>query len=247
MLRLWPKTVAVYLFPGISWLKGKGRVTTPLLCPAVLQPAAFLEQLKLILDAQDPPLEAGTKIALTVSDTLASIVTMPWQPSLKNSAEIDAYAHACFQQAGVTLGDEWTMQAQFRNFESIGLAFAFQTNWLRDVLNELKLRQLVLASLLPLSASIYFGVNARARPWPALVLAREHFRYVAYVFGPAGMLGYDVETIIGSAEQSAQRLDGRITSQYGVHGHQRAWIAYAKEEAVVNTMLLGFQAWEITA
>ena len=106
----------VYLFPGVSWLKRNGRVMSPLVCPPALQASAFLDQLRTVLDAQDPPLKTGTKIVLTVSDTIANIAAMPWQSSLHSSAEIDAYAYACFQHAGLAVGDDWTMQAQFRNF-----------------------------------------------------------------------------------------------------------------------------------
>ena len=125
-------------------------------------------------------------------------------------------------------------------FEAMGLAFALPTAWLTELLSELEMRKLSLASVLPLSAAIYFGVKVKVGAWPSIVLAREHFRHVAYVFSPAGMLGYDAEANIGNPEQSAHRLGGRITAQYGVCRRRSTWTAHAEAQAIENPMLLGF-------
>lgn len=242
MLHLWPETIPISLFPGVAWVARKGAIAAPLICAADAAGTALLDQLRLFLDAQDPPLRAGSRIALTVSDTVANIVALPWQPHLRRAGEVDAYAQACFELAGIALDDRWTMHAEFRDLGAMGLAYALPNHWLDALLVELAQRRLELATVLPLSATIYFDSRPRQGAWPAAIIAREHGRHVACVFGAAGLIGYDVEAIIGSAGHSAQRLAGRITARFGALPRQAAWIAAAPAPGA--PLSLGGQPWQ---
>jgi hypothetical protein len=242
VLRLWPETINICLFPGVAWIQKRHVAPKPVTSIAASSP---LDQLRTLLDAQEPPLRPGTRIALTVSDTAANIVAMPWQAALQRAAEIDAYAHACFQQAGLTMGDGWTMHAEFRARGAMGLAYALPNALLEAVLVELAPRQLALANVLPLSAALYFGTWPRQGAWPAVLVARERGRHVACVFGPTGLIGYDIEAIVGNAVNSKRRLEGRIAAQYGAAVRRAAWEAC--DDAVDSQVALGHHVWQAAA
>jgi hypothetical protein len=236
---LWPETVAISLFTGIAWICRKGAIAAPMLSDGA---DALLDQLRRLLDAQEPPLRRGSRIALTVSDTVANIVALHWQPQLQRASEVDAYARACFELAGIALDDGWTMHAEFRDRDAMGLAYALPNAWLDALLAELARRQLVLTNVLPLSAALYFGSRPRKGGWPAVLIAHEQGRKIACVYGTAGLIGYDVEAIIGSAEHSAQRLAGLLAARFGDTPRQAAWIACAPASGTPR--LLGAQPWK---
>lgn len=239
MLRLWPETVDICLFPGVAWRVKKGAKPTPLLCEPTPDAAVLLEQLLSLLDAQDPPLRPGSRVELTVSDTVANVVAMPWQRNIRGTAEIDAYAHACFQHAGLTVDSGWAVHAEFRDLDAFGLAYAIPNVWLESLLAALAQRTLVLSSVLPLSARMYFAGKPRQGAWPCVMFGRERQRHIACVFGPAGLIGYDVEAIVGGVDQSAQRLEGRVAAQHGNILRHAIWQAAADDAA-----RLGQQPWQ---
>lgn len=241
MLRLWPETIAISLFPGVAWIAGKGAAAAPLVFTGT---GALLDQLRLLLDAQDPPLRPGSRIVLTVSDTVANIVALRWQPNLQRTAEVNAYARASFEHAGVKIDEGWAMYAEFRNMNAMGLAYSIPNAWLEELIAELTVRNLKLATVLPLSAAIYFERRPRHGTWPAVVVARERDRHVACVFGPAGLIGYDVEAVIGSSEQSARRLSERLAALHGATPRQAAWVADVPTHTPDNAICVGAQPWQ---
>lgn len=240
MLRLWPETVHLSLFPGVAWMTRNGVASEAV---DTASDADTVAQLRTLLAATAAPLRTGTRVVLTVSDSLARVVAMQWQRDVQSLAEVDAYAHACLQHAGIALGDGWTMHAQFRDMDAMGLAYALPDALLSVVAAELAERRLVLSTVLPLSASLYFGVRPRRGGWPAVLVATERARHIACVFGPAGMIGYDVEAIVGSPAASAQRLERRLAVRHGAALRRAVWCA----DAQTRDGSMGHQAWVTVA
>lgn len=239
MLRLWPETIHIFLFPGAAWVCRNGVTGAPVLSAPQRDPAALLDQLRTLLDSQAGDWRAGCHIALTVSDDAASIAALPWQPALQRAAEIDSYARACFEQSGATLDNTWPMHAQFRDFGAMGLAYAFPHAWVTALAAELAQRTFALKSVLPLSGSIFIGARPPAGDGLAVILTQEPYRHAALVFGAGGLLGYDMEMNIGSAAQTAQRLRGRLAAQFGTLARQATWIVDADKP--------GSQPWQTIA
>ncbi|PWF47843.1 hypothetical protein C7C56_013340 [Massilia glaciei] len=155
-------------------------------------------------------------VSLTVSDSVAAIVGLPWQDALSGPEELDAYADACFEQIGQTVNDGWTMNSYFRHYRAMGLAYALPTAWL-DLLNEIiQTHGMRLDSVLPVTAAA-FGRHRRAGNGKTSVLIlRETNRTSALVYGASGLVDYTMEPTTKRGPESLSRLLRRLAGAHEI-------------------------------
>ncbi len=215
MSRLWPETVYIGLFPGYCWLRRERVAAEQSVESATsLESAAMLHTLEKMLDEQSNPVQKGSRLVLTVSDSLGAIATLPWQEELTRPTEIEGYAQVCFEKLGVTLGDNWVMHTEFRNYGGTGLAYALPREWLEALLELLNARGLRLTAVLPVSAAAYCKQRFGRGDGRTLLLLQELNRASVIIYGSMGLLGYDVEPVTSSLEQTRMRLLNRVASAY---------------------------------
>ncbi|MBA5689972.1 hypothetical protein [Rugamonas apoptosis] len=226
MLRLWPETIVAGLFPGACWLQhGRHRVDFP----ADGRSWTGADDLLRALDAMlgDFAKSAGkhARLRILVSDSVAALAALPWQEQLSSTAELNAYALACFEHQGQPLDEGWIMQATFRRFRGAGLAYALPRPWMEQLLEIAALRSVRLDGILPMSAAAYWR-RRRADPRvPTVLLLLEMQRITALIYDRGQLLTNDVQPVTGDAKSSMARLLRRVSASHDVIGRAEWWSA----------------------
>lgn len=234
MSLLWPEIVHVGLFPGKSWMQRK-RVADKEVVPPGADPDALLRALDVLLDA-DKTLKKGSRVDVTVSDSIAAVMALPWQDKLGRAEEVQGYARAVFERAGMAVDDDWVMRVEYRHFGAAGLAYALPKAWMAALLEVLGKRGLRLRSVLPVSAAAYSaGKAARANASTAIVLG-DSKQCSALVFDKTGLVACDAEPAVGGAAKSMERLFKRLQVRHASIRHVFDWSPDnpAKVEAAVQ-------------
>jgi hypothetical protein len=220
---LWPETIHIGLFPGDCWLHRRATTAQPFQAPEFCEPQSLLQALEKMLDEQGASLRKGSRLALTVSDSLAAIATLPWQQELRRDDEIASYARICFEKLGMELEDDCVMRAEFRQYGGTGLAYALPRAWMEGLLALIEGRGLRLAAVLPISAAAYCQQRFREREGRTLLLLQERNRTSAMIYEKSGLLDYDVEPVVGSIDDTRKRLLNRIGSRYDNIARVATW------------------------
>lgn len=207
MSRLLPETLYCGLFPGHCWLQRKGAATAQSfpLEPSV-NGADLLLALESMLESQSATLRKGTRLAVTVSDTVAAVTALPWQEALREPEELNSYARICFEKTGLMVDDSWVMHTEFRTYGAMGLAYALPQEWMTELDRLVNTKGLRLTTVLPVSAAAYCAQPPYRLDGVALVLLQEATRCSALMYSKEGLLGLDVEPVIRSAQESGMRL-----------------------------------------
>lgn len=212
MSHLWPDKLVGGLFPGQCWLKRASAEEVH--APCDVTPEAMLAALGAMLDGMGGKVRKGTKVALTVSDSIGALVALPWHEQLTSPDEVQGYAIACFEKQGIAIGARWAMHAEFRSHGSMGLAYALPKDWLGNLVTLLEARGLQLERVLPVSAMAYWQVPLDVKQGQKLVLLREPQRISVLVYDRTGLQGMDVESITGSVLEAGRRLLRRASAYY---------------------------------
>lgn len=216
MLRLWHERVVGGLFPDQCWLRVRRN-------DAVVQPGdaradaqGMLRRFDALLAQHATPSWRGNKVSLTVSDTVAAILPLPWQERLIRPAEIDAYARALFERTGQALDGSWALRSHFRHYRAMGLAYAVPKAWLGQLDELISAHGMRLDSILPVSAAA-FGMCQRPRhPKTTAIFLREATRTSALVHDASGLIAYAVEPATSTHQDAAARLLARIGGTHDV-------------------------------
>ena len=229
MLRLWPDTVNIGLFPGYCWLQHRS-LSAPALCPSSPKSGAanLLQTFSSMLANPALRLRQGDTLAITTSDDIAALCSMPWQANLHTFDELEMYASMCFEKNHKTVDAAWVVHSAFRHFGSTGMAYALPRTWLAQLAEQAAQRGLRLQTVMPITARAYFNPPRPLRQGQSLVLLHESTRLSALVYHHGGMLAYDVEPIIGSATASARRLLRRLN---GTHEKIRQINLWTQDQA----------------
>ena len=231
MSPLWPETVHVGLFPRACWVKNKrAKEILSLATTPAYDGNALLNTLATMLNAETNVLRKGSKVIVTVSDSVAAITALPWQPSLTGTSELQSYARACFEKLGISIDDNWTMHTEFRHYGAMGLVYALPNAWLAGLIDLLQTHSLKLQTVLPVTATAYTHRTLRREADKTLILLQETLRSSALVVDNNGLCGYDVEPVIGSAQESSVRLLKRIGTHHGEIGRVAHWSLDLPEE-----------------
>jgi hypothetical protein len=210
---LWPEVLSIGLFPGACWLRRARGTETPIQCEPGADPHAMLLALASFLDA-DKAIRKGSRVDVTVSNCMAAITALPWQGNLHRPAELQSYAQVVFETLGMTIDDSWAMHVEFQRHGATGLAYALPKAWMTALIELLEKRGLRLRTILPVSAAAYCRHKTSRSIGNTLLLLQDAAQSSAMVFDGAGMVGYDVEPVIGSAAESSIRLLKRMSARY---------------------------------
>ncbi len=210
MFHLWRKRQSLALFSTrLVWGNGSESVTLELAKPGQdALAAAFAEAL---LDMKRGS-RRKIRLSLAVSDSFAAIVALPWQDALSRATEIEAYAHAQFERAGQSLDEGWVMFAYFRRFGASGLAYAFPRDFMQRLKETALMHDVVIDSILPLSALVYARQRRSPRGTTAFILS-ESSRITALVTGASGLITYATEPVAGGNARSVERLLRRLQAE----------------------------------
>jgi hypothetical protein len=225
---LWPETVVAGLFPGGCWLQRRGVEIARADAPACATPAQLLAALAAMLDGMERPLRRRTRVQLLLSDSLAAVVSLPWQELLRSEQEQRGYALACYERHGMQVDDSWVMQAGFRHFGGQGLAWALPAAWLQELLELLGARGLGLVSALPVTAAAYWR-GATAGAARRLVLLREQSRLAVLTYEGGRLSGLDVQPVAGGEAASLARLLKRVAAGQAEPARLDEWSAMDSE------------------
>lgn len=224
MSLLLPETIYVGLFPGQCWLHSRRIKEEPSLALAqTADPQALLGALETMLDDKGAAVRKGSRVVISVSDSVSALVTLPWQEALRTPEELDAYAKACFENQGMVINDSWVMRTEFRRHRSNGIAYALPLAWLTQLLTTLKDRGLRLHRALPIAAAAYCAEPGTSKAGQRLVLLQERHRISALTYGTEGLLGFDVEPIVTGSEIAGTRLLRRMSAKGGDIAHVSIW------------------------
>lgn len=211
MLRLWPDTVSIGLFPGHCWIKYPSMDT-----PAIhaLAPNGDLAELLSAFDTMlaDPAhrLRSADRLTVTTSDGIAAVCAMPWQDNLHTTAELEMYATMCFEKNHQLIDKTWVAHADFRRCGSVGMAYAYPRAWLTQLVQMAAKYQVQLRTVMPLCARAYFRAPRLKRRKQSLVLLQEPGRISAMIYHDGKLHAYDVEPITNSAGTAGRRQLRRL-------------------------------------
>jgi hypothetical protein len=216
VLRLLPKRLHAGLFQDMCWLRAEKGQAVSMAHVEYGNTDAMLKAWEEILRQQIASGKRNSTISLTVSDSLASIVSLPWQDELRKPAEFSAYARAMFHKAGLTLDPTWAMQSYFRHFRAKGIAYALPIALLEQLENIARKSGCRLDSVLPVSAAAYSLHKRRTRTGITVVLLREASRTSALVYDRNGCIDYSLEPGVLGRPLSTIRLLNRLNSIYAI-------------------------------
>jgi hypothetical protein len=226
---LWPKEFMVGLFDSHTWVADwKGRP----LSPSSPQPddatAVSKASLAAMLDRFADTIPKGTTMSLLVSDSLASIITLPWQRELRRPAELTRYAQLCLERAGLGVDGRSVLHAEFRHFGSAGLAYAFQRDLVLESENICLHRGLRLGRILPASAAAYFSLKARGSGISVWLLGEER-RVTALIYDASGLCAHEVEPASPALGVAVTRLLRKARGLYGEAKSLALWTPFTVE------------------
>jgi hypothetical protein len=182
-------------------------------------------------------LRKGSRISLTVSDSVAAIATLPWLDALHRQTELENYARICFEKQGVVVDDNWVLRVAIRRYRSMGIAYAIPRDWLAELVQLTGAKGLRLTTVLPISAAAYFGTRAYRGGGLTLQLLREENRASALIYDGAHLVGCDVEAVTASANESGVRLLRRIGASHGKITRVVDWSSEPHEHAKVANFI----------
>lgn len=233
MLRLWPETIHIGLFPGQCWSHRDATETTESLRLASSRdPQELLRALEIILDDPENHIRKDSRLIITVSDSLGSITTLPWQDALTGSRELQNYAKAYFARQGVVVDDDWILATDFGKFKGMGIAYILPRQFVKELVELIEKRGLRLTAILPISALIYsrFKPQLKIKEASALLLVREKLRTSALIYNAKGWCAYDVEPVTTSAQEPGLRLLSRINARFGEINSITCWTPELPEQ-----------------
>jgi hypothetical protein len=235
---LWPETIYAGLFPGRCWLRRGG---TDLAMPDGFEAGGTPEQLLRTLDAMlsqhAQAIRKGARLHVLVSDSVSVLVTMPWQEELTSQDELTAYAHACFEQQGLDLDAQWTVQTGFRRHRASGIAFGVRSEWLRALADLIAGHGHRLVTALPVSAAAYWRHSVAPGSGAQIVVLREAQRITALVWTSGQLQGVDVEPVVGVLESAGTRLMRRVCAAHPAVSGAACWIAEREPSSAVPAFI----------
>jgi hypothetical protein len=201
---LWPERLVAVIHPDAYQLYDAGGKALGHCLPAASVDFSLTKALELLFDEYSP--DGRADLDLVVSDSLARLIPLPWQDSLKGDEQHEAYARACLDQAGFDLDGEWLVHAAYRHFRGIGLGFALPRSLVFEAKNHLIERQIHLRSMMPMSAHAYWRSANGSRANHTLLLLSERSRLSALLFDGRKCTGIEVQPMGTDLSDAARRL-----------------------------------------
>lgn len=238
MLRLWPDSAQLGLFPDHCWLRHRGTIYEHSL-PQVTGPLdeALLQAAAELLVTHADKLGKRSRMDVLVSDEIAAVMPLPWQDQLGGDQEREAYALACFEARQIAVNSEWVIQADFRKHGTTGLAYALPREWLARLLELSTAAGYRLREVLPVSAAAYYRHRPTRGAAHSLLLLKEARRTTAFCFQGRALLALDVEPVTSSTPEPGKRLLSRVLTDEAAASHAFEWTAQPAESAKLSQVL----------
>jgi len=238
VLRLWPDSAQLGLFPDHCWLRHRGTIYEHSL-PQVTGPLdeALLQAAAELLVAHADKLGKRSRIDVLVSDEIAAVMPLPWQDQLGGDQEREAYALACFEARQIAVNSEWAVRADFRQHGANGLAYALSRRWLTRLLELTTAAGYTLREVLPVSAAAYYRHRPIRGSSHSLLLLKEARRTTAFRFHGSKLLDLDVEPVTLSTSESGKRLLRRVLPDEVATSHVFEWTSQSAESAKLSPVV----------
>lgn len=245
MLRLWPDEFQIGLFADHCWLRRKAGGMRDYPQPLLAgeqgerggQLPALLHALGAMLDDPGNCVRPGAWVALTVSDTLAATVALPWQESLNGANELRRYAEVLFDRQGREIGPDWLVRAEFHAYASQGLAFALPRSLVEQIEQCVLGRGLRLRRILPATAAAFYLPWRGGREGRRLVMLEEPWRVTSLVFSAGAFDGIDVEPSTAGRAEGARRLLRRTAAAHGGLSSALHWSSRPDGDASMTALI----------
>ncbi|WP_374581713.1 hypothetical protein [Pseudoduganella sp.] len=207
MLRLWPEAISVGLFSGHCWLR-RGALETR--SESGMDFAGQLETVRELLAVQTRRFGRFARADVVVSDSHARVALVPWQDSLHSEAQVNAYGRAILESMGFIADEGWCAHTGFRHYGAPGFTSALPASLVDQLRAECSKAGVVLRSVLPVSAAVYWYHRPALKKGESVLLINEPGRLTAVVHQSGRLSALDIEPIVGTVEQAATRLEARI-------------------------------------
>jgi hypothetical protein len=232
VLRLWPKEVQVGLFEDSCWLRVGKKGPVRNYVPDAADGEGMLRQLASMLDDAYEIAGKGASVVLTVSDALAAVICIQWQPHLRAANELRRYAEICFEKQGREVDSTWLTQTEYRNFQANGIAYSLPAAWVADAEKLIESRGLRLARVLPVSAAIYCLALPRTKGGRLGVML-EAKRISLLAYGRSGLESFEVEPVTAAPSDALRRLLRRVETASLSIGSVAVWASSTEVPALL--------------
>ena len=222
MLRLWPDTVVIGLFPQGCWLRsGKRslRRDVPL--------AAGIEQVLCELDELLNELGAKarrfTRAEVYLSDGYCRSILVPWQFALESDEQIQQYGRACLEGSGSIVDGDWAVHCGFRHHGAPGLAACVPAALIGQIQQRLSPRGIRLRSVMPISSAAYWYHRPARSQGTYLLLLEEAKRLTAFAYSRGRAMSIDIEPMFADKGRARERLFNRLNLAHQTISNVHHW------------------------
>jgi hypothetical protein len=172
-----------------------------------------------------------------LSDQAARTVLLPWQDRLRTTHQLKRYAEACLADAGLVVGADWVVSANFRHFGLNGLALAVRREVLSVLAGLAREKRCRLRSLLPLSGTAYWSYRPTGENGEVCLLLHEPNRFTVLRYLGRSLKSVDVEPVVAS--QDGRSVDRLLRRQLAQGSPSRIDYWCAGQEKLENKVLAG--------
>jgi len=209
VLRLLPDRWYAGLFGPNAWL-AKGAGTMTLAMPPSLRSSASPPELLDALLQASPQRRRAAKLSVMLPSQSARCISVPWSAGLRGEEELQAYALAHFEQAGLGVLDGHAVHAEFRHYGAQGFAYAVSRQLL-DELHAVAMRHdLDLTTAMPIGGVAHLAARLARGAGRELTLVAEDTAVGALVMDRNGLQRFDAEPAIGGQGAALRRLLTRM-------------------------------------
>lgn len=236
MLRLWPERLSMYLLPDGASIHGGKELRRTIPAPVDLG-ARFALIAQQLLPVAETRSTLMPVLDVVLSDEMARLRLLPWQPRLRGDAQQQRYAEACFEADGLDCGD-WLVRASYRRFGGAGLGLAVRRETLASLAETAAQRAVRLRSVLPVTAAAYWRHRTSRGSHEILVLD-EGRRLTALCYARGELSAIDVQQAGEARELALARLMRRCRATFP----QASKLAYWSGASDMMTDKLLTSAW----
>jgi len=211
VLRLLPERLYAGLFGHSAWLS-QGAAGQQLPAPANLPTGATPSELLDTLLNNAPPRRRAAKLSIMLPSQSARCVSLPWSEDLRTEEELQAYALAHFEMAGLGTFDDNVVHAAFRHYGAKGFAYAVPKQLIGDLYAVAVRHDLELTTAIPIGGVAHLAAKRTRGKGSELSVIVEDASVSALVMDGKGLQHYDVEPVVCGPGATLRRLLTRVTA-----------------------------------
>ncbi len=209
MLRLLPDRWYAGLFGQNAWL-ANGAGTNTLAAPQSLPGSASPPELLDALLQASPQRRSGSKLSVMVPSQSTRCISVPWSAGLRGEEELQAYALAHLERAGLGALDGHAVHAEFRHYGAQGFAYAVPRLLLDELHAVARRHDLDLTTALPIVGVAHLTARRARGAGCELTLIAEEASVGALAMDRNGLQRFDAEPAVGGQGAALRRLLTRL-------------------------------------